>query len=525
MFPAIFAMAMIVAFGVFGAAGIKTASADVTDVEGDTLIQSGTTHAYWACVADLETGDLFAAQLDVDVGKAKITDLLEGDLTSDLVPLVGGPASSVNGLATQDSSGLTTGLYNLLDTYVGDLVADTGDFQGMNGCTGTTNNSIVLVLVECVKPGSFAITFESESDTPSADSLDITCVGPDLAATITALPARVQIVPSEGDVSHSLIYMVITDTLGNPAFPGEEVEFSVDHGCVLGDTDSGFNDALGMFSSIKPNFPTTANDVENLYGGPHFPPLTSTFSTFTDGSADLNGPAPGGAATVAAAILHCDDPGATPGVATVTARISKPGPDIVKTVAVTVVGPPFAVTVSVDKTTVVCGERVTVTAKITDAIGQIVSEHTPAEAISNLGSVLGGTGAVANYAGGPVTPISSTVAETFSGIATFYLLTSDTQDGLYEIVVTSGGSGALGGFLGGWFSTPPVSGFAQVTCSQPAPAAPAIAGPATGTGPLRAPNTGDAGLADSGSSSLMLLAAAAIAFALSGLAVAKFARR
>lgn len=375
---------------------------------------------------------------------------------------------------------------------------------------------------------------------------------PATTSTIGAIPTTVEIVRAPGNVSHSLITLTLTDAAGVAALPGSSVDIETDR-CALSDryvnNEGDFESVETMYKQLKKHLPITADVIEGDDSSQdHNPgPTGSTAPAIETTSFPVTGPAPFFAPrTIAAAILHCEDPSVVAGVATITARIHVPGPDIVKSVQVTVVGPPFNIQVSVDKASVICGERVTVTAKITDTAGQPVSDHTLAEAISNLGSVLGGTGAVAHFSA-PVTPISSTVAETFSGIVTFYLLTSDTQDGLYEIVVTSGGMGSLSGFwsddfdfefqawttdfnvdhiaLGGFWSTPPISGFAQTTCSQPAPAAPAISGPATGTGPLRAPNTGDAGLADSGSSSLMLLAAAAIAFALSGVAVAKFARR
>ena len=108
----------------------------------------------------------------------------------------------------------------------------------------------------------------------------------------------------------------------------------------------------------------------------------------------------------------------------------------------TVIGPPHTLTVAAAPSTLRCGEKATVTATVKDSIGQNVSEHTRVEAVTNAGGVLGGTGAVAGLAG-PVVPISSTVAETFNGVATFYLLTSEQHSGPYEVVVTTGGAGAV----------------------------------------------------------------------------------
>src|SRR5207249_3120445 len=127
---------------------------------------------------------------------------------------------------------------------------------------------------------------------------------------------------------------------------------------------------------------------------------------------------------------------------------------------------------------------------------------------------------------------SSSAAETFSGVATAFLLTSTEHVGPYEVVVTSGGStGGIfnpGGFLGttqvvtipsavgtpttinfpllappsvsgssGVFSTAPVSAQVTVTCALPgAPVTtaapvlpPSVQAPRTGEG-IRPPNTG-----------------------------------
>jgi hypothetical protein len=208
------------------------------------------------------------------------------------------------------------------------------------------------------------------------------------------------------------------------------------------------------------------------------------------------------------------------------------GSATVLTTNVTVVGPPASVSVTANPTSVNCGQQVLITAKIVDAIGQNVSEHTVAEAITNIGGVLGGTGAVANLAG-PVVPISSTVTETFSGVATFYLITSQSNVGPYQVIVTSGGGGALGGALGGLFSTPPVSGSVSVTCTNPAPPAPPAASapsqavpPRVGQG-ITPPNTGDAGLvaADNDSNLILFAIIGAVAMGLAGVATVKFARR
>jgi hypothetical protein len=273
------------------------------------------------------------------------------------------------------------------------------------------------------------------------------------------------------------------------------------------------------------------------------------------------------------------DSGITPGKVNIQAIIETPGgaipglfpnlyspfgsQNIVLTQTITVVGPPASVTVTAAPTSLLCGEKATITADVKDSIGQAVSDHTRVELVSNFGATIGGTGATLGFPGvGPVNPVSSSAAETFSGKATAFVLTSTEHVGPYEVVVTTGGS--TGGYLtgtpnlGNWiglnqplgflaqqglspvtgvyqlsnqvgaFSTAPVSAQVTVTCALPAAPVPVvqapIAAPRTGEG-IRPPNTGDAGLADASGGSSWALVIAGIVVAFAGVATLKFARR
>jgi hypothetical protein len=240
-------------------------------------------------------------------------------------------------------------------------------------------------------------------------------------------------------------------------------------------------------------------------------------------------------------------PGVTPGKMNITVIIEGTNvgfypygaQNIILTATVTVVGPPASIKVAASPTSVQCGEKSTITATVTDSVGQNVSDHTRIELVSNAGATIGGTGSTLGFPGvGTINPASSSVAETFSGVGTAFLLTSTEHVGPYEVVVASGGS--VGGVVStaqpgvtyttGNFSTAPVSAQVTVTCALPvvaAPVAPAasapIAAPRTGEG-IRPPNTGDAGLAASNSSSALFIVGG-LMFALAGFATLKFARR
>jgi hypothetical protein len=396
-------------------------------------------------------------------------------------------------------------------------------------------DSVVLVDVTCVSAGNFDISFTDQREPDDAISMNVICRGPaSTQSTIkcTPSPCSVEIIPAVGSISHNLITVTALDSAGQQAGEGSEIDFTVDRCSIESggvQTKPTYDAANTVFSAYNVNSSATANAIETS--------PAAVAAVDSSRQADNSKLFDDGTSTLGAAVLGCspDDanPTATPGVATVTAIIAVTGgQDVVKTVTVTVVGPPFSMTISASPTTVRCGEKSTITVNVKDAIGQNVSDHTRVEAVTNAGGVLGGTGAVANLSG-PVVPVSSTVGETFAGQATFYLLTSEAHSGPYEVVVTTGGAGSLGSALGGVFSTPPVVIQTTVTCTLPQPAAaapapaPTITAPRTGTGPtILPPNTGDAGLASTSGGSVALFAiVGVVAFAIAGLATVKFARR
>jgi hypothetical protein len=396
-------------------------------------------------------------------------------------------------------------------------------------------DSVVIVDVTCVSAGNFDISFTDQREADDAISMNVICRGPASTQSKIACspsPCSVEIIPAVGSISHNLITVTALDSAGQQAGEGSEVDFTVDRCSIESGgvaTKATYDAAATTFAAYNVNSQGTATAIESS--------PAATAAVDSNRQADNTKLFDDGTSTYGAAVLGCNpddaNPTATPGVATVTAIISVTGgQDVVLKTTVTVVGPPFSMTISASPTTVRCGEKSTITVNVKDAIGQNVSDHTRVEAVTNAGGVLGGTGAVANQSG-PVVPISSTVGETFAGQATFYLLTSEEHSGPYEVVVTTGGAGSLGSALGGVFSTSPVVIQTTVTCTLPQPVvaapapAPTITAPRTGQGPtILPPNTGDAGLAATSGSSWALFAIVGVAaFAIAGLATFKFARR
>jgi hypothetical protein len=425
-------------------------------------------------------------------------------------------------------------------------------FQGETTTLIDVVGGVLLRWICNDETGETEITITTSDDDGSVDSFSffVSCRGPADDAELTADPTTVEIVPAPSNTAHSLIVLNVVDDDGEPQLiaPSTDVDFTTDRCAIeVGNVNSlsEFQDAEELVDALLTAQPGTfiawdafANDV--TIDGNEMADNTSVFDN-EDGDGSM-----------AAAILHCDThvgSSPTPGVATVEACLEVPdAADICRTVKVTVIGPPAQVTAAASPSSGLrCGDKATITVTVKDSIGQNVSDHTLVEMVTNLGGTLGGTGAVAGFAG-PVVPISSTVAGTFGGVATAFLLTSESHSGPYEVVVTTGGTApgdlglqfvfndSFGGLLprqttlGGVFSTAPISTQVTVTCALPttvAPAAPTVTAPSTGTG-ITPPSTGEAGLANSTSSSAswtVFALGGVAAFALAGLAALRFARR
>jgi len=448
-----------------------------------------------------------------------------------------------------------------IQDYVEDTCFDLGIINGVD-------DLFAMVDVTCDAAGTFDLSFAPEfrleitlddgieivERAGEAMSIEVRCGSDVDHATIEARPTTVEINPSIANVAHSLVWVTLFDEDDDNALAGDEVMFVTDRCAIESstvDTEEEFEAAESVFRANNPLVPSTAAAVESSVYATTGPDGASrqqeeVNSFVVTGSAATNF----AERTVAAVILHCDPvhaPGVTPGDAKITAFIEvgdddqdegdidddlSNNDDIAVSTTVKVVGPPAAngVTVTAAPSTLACGEKATITVDVKDSIGQPVSDHTFVEAVTNAGGVLAGTGAVAGQAG-LVSPISSTVAETFGGKATFYLLTSTAHVGKYEVVVTTGGGGGVTGqlasggnttnLLGGLFTTAPISVQVTVECTVPSAApAPNTQGPTTGQG-ITPPSTGDAGLVSSTGSSNWIIGAAVAAVA--AIVVAGFA--
>jgi hypothetical protein len=572
--------ALLVATGAFGlTASTQTAEADITAVflsifpipQDEDFTDAGSCSdmplSFAATDVTLAGGTLLAICVDLDQEQGDDgTD--SADLTFDSND-VGEFVSAVCANNDGDGDFFELDFPNADDECTStegigtdELTVDCAEQQGTPLCdnesltVGASNDpGGVLVVWAC--SDEFAETTititSSDAEAGSPNDIvqfDVTCLGEVDELTITARPTTVEIVPARSNTSHSFIDVLLEDEDGNPVASGIEVDFTTTKCSIetAGVNTSGERTNASLHT-LGLNTANPASFVEWEFSDEADEPVDTGIPTLTRqaDSADSFQTTTG---TRASAILGCnpvDAPGATPGVATVTACVEVTGPDICVSVDVTVIGPPASITVAASPTNVRCGEKSTITATVKDSIGQNVSDHTRVEFITNLGGVLAGQGAVAGFAG-PVVPISSSVGDTFGGVSTAFLLTSESHSGPYEVVATSGGTAAFdfhgdldilqgatsliesvpgSNVLGGIFSTPPVSAQVTVTCNIPAPTAapaPTVTAPRTGTG-IVPPSTGDAGLAGSSSSWTLFAIGGLAAFALAGLATFRFARR
>jgi hypothetical protein len=339
----------------------------------------------------------------------------------------------------------------------------------------------------CTKPGEVKLTFDPTTwfdsfglFSPARNegrSIDIECIGPanSASASATGSPATVEIKPVGTSVSLSTIVVTVLDANGK-RLDGAAVTFSTDK-CNLGTTST------GPFSGTS----------------------VSTVSD-TDSTSDLNfvaqNSAPGNQlfAGTAEAYLQCNASGVTPGTATVTWIVQgqvnqvQSATGLSGTTTVTVIGPPSAIKLDVTPATSTCGNPVTATATVTDAAGKPVSDgtqvfFTTTTATGTQGGTEGAQGA----------------ATTVNGVASVTLSIDPMDAGTHTVSARTGGNDLAGAAVA------VVSTSSTVSCSAVAAAAPSVTAPRTGQGPtITPPNTGDAGLASSSSSSFGFAALAAV---------------
>jgi hypothetical protein len=381
---------------------------------------------------------------------------------------------------------------------------------------------------------TITITQETDEGSPISTAQGIIrCYGEPDTVTVTASPTTVEVVPAAGNSAHSEIRIVASSN-GLPVNPADtEIDISVPKCAIEIEIDSTDGDAVDPSPLTDSTFDsaTATSDDEDASNAT----MSATATTWDD------------------IFFHADVNNCTPGPVVVTVSVEvEDAADIVRTVTITVVGPPAFITATAAPDRLICGEKSTITVTVKDALQQNVSDNTRVELISNWGSVIAGTGATLGFPGtGPVNPLASSAAATYNGVAIAYLLTSNNHVGAYEVVAAAGGTidfttAANDPFFNtlededddrrSFFDSlrhhsdhvarAPITTQVTVTCSLPAaPVAPTVTAPVTGTGSITPPNTGDAGLASSSSNAMLFVIVGAAAFVLAGIASVSYARR
>jgi len=477
------------------------------------------------------TGDV--TEINEDSGIGTQLPVIQIGSTDELIMCVQ-PADSTANVVFDTTGG---GEWN--DAHCTDLGTFCVDEEGVGDDAmtvvigGNVNLDLIAVTFSCISASVQTIDI-TQDDASDEISFRIMCKGPANSLQLSVTPSTVESNPAAFNTSHSLIRAIITDAAGNPVLPTTDADITVSGCGVTGDEV----DTLDERNEALDNEGTGTHDGINLgsinaeFGVPPLPNFLDIF-TFSDRNnvplptisvgtieVDTNTPLDGVPNhSEALAIFHAE--GCPAGVYTVTMEINNPGTanDIEATAEITVIGPPAFITVTAAPTELVCGEKSEITVTVTDINNRPVSDNTQIEIITNWGGVFGGTGSSLT-SNQPVNPLSSATVDIIDGDGIAFLLTSPDHYGPYEVLAAS--TQPL--FGDGLEDTPRVTSQVTVTCTIGVP--PTEVAPDTGTGSIRPPNTGEAGLAGGSVGSGTLLAIAGATFiALAAIARRRFAAR
>ena len=252
---------------------------------------------------------------------------------------------------------------------VGDINTWLTDVAGMsafadshdNVCGNSTiEDAWGFIDFQCIEPGYFHIDIlPSDTNFPNQDfdstelggmTLKFYCPGQADSATIATQYSKLETSAATGSHDSSIITVTVEDQFGS-RLDGAEVTYSTNN-CKF----------------------DSASDISPAGGG-----TTVTTWTDTGGTSDsnylANNPLEHNAGT-AEATLNCTK--GTPGTATVTAIVQRPGSDIVLSQDVTVVGPTAltGLTLTLNPNDLECGNTILAVANAVDSLGQPVSDNT-----------------------------------------------------------------------------------------------------------------------------------------------------
>ena len=490
--------AILVAFGVFGLGSATTKVAYATEIldcgNGDEAAVFGVVGIPIDCFAEFDDDDEASGDDDWDIGFSGPVDLEATDCIVD---------ADDNDDFDDNSSNC-----DLLPALVG----SESDAQDLDDDTDQQDFRIYFT-VTCTDTGLATIDATHDSDTAE---LDVVCEANTAAVSLdcVATPTTLETHPVGSSTNVSIIICTVLDGDDDP-IDGIGVLALADTGVIDdpedfvdeddGDDENGEASCVGVPNGEDEDTDdvTPLQEEDNTDSGDD---VDDTEDDEEDGTADF---------------IFCATVGSTLGPTTIDFIVHNNSDDdiddLFDSVTITIVGPPDSWTLTVNKTKVVCGEKIEWSLTgIVDKIKQTVSDGTLVSVWSNFGTVvvgaIGAPGSDAVFGGDDDTLELFTVKGEVSG----FLLTDPGDVGIYELLVgidTDGNSS--------------VDKFVQKAIECTAPAAPAPV-PTTAAAGLGGPSTGDGGLlaaSSTSSSALLYSIAGALAFALAGVATLRFARR
>src|SRR5262249_29505179 len=116
------------------------------------------------------------------------------------------------------------------------------------------------------EPGVFHLTVADTDEAADTQSVTITCRGAPIAANLVAFPNVVDIVPTPGGVSRSLLLVTLVDPDGGVPTSGYQVDFTTDR---CGVETSGVDKAeeivpvSQLFAAYNPLIPSTGAAIDS----------------------------------------------------------------------------------------------------------------------------------------------------------------------------------------------------------------------------------------------------------------------
>ena len=337
------------------------------------------------------------------------------------------------------------------------------DANNVCGAAGTVDGW-GYVDMKCATPGDFHVNvtpfYPNTPSTVHQGTIRLVCPGVVDKASISTANASLEVQPVGANVAYTTLTVATEDEFGK-RFDGGHVTWQTDN-CM-------FVQADGATAISPTDGGTVVENYSNTFG-----PLDAQFLAANPQQTQ---------AGTAEVVLDCSNAKYShAGTANVQAIVDRPGADVVLTQAIKVVGPPDKLSFTLQPTALTCGDPVTVSATVTDSLGNPVSDGTLLDFATDKSTGVSG-GAVAGANGQSVT---------VGGTASVLLATDPSNPGKHTVTASTIGTDKYGR------DEPAIAATLAYECSAPSSQVSAeVKAPELGGGVsnfITPPNTGDAGL-------------------------------